>query len=325
MRFSTKLIDLVTCVAGVVVSNLVWSFMIERLTTHTYALGRPLRTPIFVTACQSIASLIVVQLLNRHRALRHGPNGLYSMLAIVGISMSMGPFMTTTALTFVSYPVTMVIKMCKTPVIMVLGKTLYKTRYSSWQYFVAVLMTLGVIIFFSTELFGDMGSLAWVGLCLVAMHVVLDGVVSSTQDAIVRRSRLTAIELQFVVAQATLFACGILLLSAEVLVQIGVFELSELREILRFIKSAPNALVDVLIVASTSAFGQVFIFRTIAHFGTLTLSTMSVFRKIASVVISIWAFGHHLTYEQCVGLFLAIVATIIDAYWSIRSQNGKQS
>lgn len=56
----------------------------------------------------------------------------------------------------------------------------------------------------------------------------------------------------------------------------------------------------------TGAFGQVFIFVTIAKFGALTCSIIGLARKITTLLASIFVYGHKLTWVQVLGLILSI-------------------
>ena len=59
-----------------------------------------------------------------------------------------------------------------------------------------------------------------------------------------------------------------------------------------------------------SAIGQVCIFITIAKFGALTSSLMSLTRKVTTLTASILIYHHELTLVQVTGLLVALVAML---------------
>jgi hypothetical protein len=62
------------------------------------------------------------------------------------------------------------------------------------------------------------------------------------------------------------------------------------------------------------AIGQVFIFVTIAKFGVLMCAIIGLVRKVATLVASIYFYGHSLNRVQAAGLCLAIGATVNDFF-----------
>jgi UDP-galactose transporter B1 len=64
----------------------------------------------------------------------------------------------------------------------------------------------------------------------------------------------------------------------------------------------------------SGAIGQVFIFVTIAKFGALTCAIIGLARKVATLVASIYFYGHSLSKVQAVGLFISIGAMVNDFF-----------
>lgn len=56
--------------------------------------------------------------------------------------------------------------------------------------------------------------------------------------------------------------------------------------------------------SACGAIGQVFIFHTLAHFSSLLLVTVTVTRKMLTMVWSVWWFGHEITGMQWLGVGL---------------------
>lgn len=79
---------------------------------------------------------------------------------------------------------------------------------------------------------------------------------------------------------------------------------SEFSEALSFIQTYPAVGWDVLAFSACGAVGQVFIFHTLAHFSSLLLVTVTVTRKMLSMLVSVVLFGHVVTGMQWVGVGL---------------------
>ena len=77
---------------------------------------------------------------------------------------------------------------------------------------------------------------------------------------------------------------------------------SELSDALAFVREHPQIGWDILGFAICGSLGQVFIFHTLARFGSLVLVTVTVTRKMLSMVFSVVAFGHSLSAMQTVGV-----------------------
>ncbi len=95
---------------------------------------------------------------------------------------------------------------------------------------------------------------------------------------------------------------------------------NELSEALLFCSTNPAVIFDILLFSLAGALGQCFIFMTLEHYGSLILVTVTVTRKMFSIILSVLWFGHRLSFGQwgSVGLvFLAIA-------WEASSKGDKK-
>ena len=79
---------------------------------------------------------------------------------------------------------------------------------------------------------------------------------------------------------------------------------NELSSALTFIQKYPAVGYDVIAFAACGAVGQVFIFYTLAKFSSLLLVTITVTRKMLTMLLSVVWFGHRLTAGQWLGVGL---------------------
>merc|ERR1712066_420286 len=78
-----------------------------------------------------------------------------------------------------------------------------------------------------------------------------------------------------------------------------------MKEGLEFVWENKEVLEKIVKFSLCSAFGQSFIFYTIANFDPLVLSTITTTRKILSVLVSIIFKGHPLSSTGWVGISLS--------------------
>jgi len=75
-----------------------------------------------------------------------------------------------------------------------------------------------------------------------------------------------------------------------------------LQSVISFIASHPTSLAPLLAYALLGGLGQLFIFETIQHFGSLTLVMVTVTRKLFTMLLSVIVFNHRLTLGQWAGV-----------------------
>jgi UDP-galactose transporter B1 len=79
---------------------------------------------------------------------------------------------------------------------------------------------------------------------------------------------------------------------------------SELSSAIAFLSRHPDATRGVFAFAACGAIGQLFIFHTLAHFSSLLLVTVTVTRKMLTMLLSVVWFGHTLKRGQWLGVGL---------------------
>lgn len=209
---------------------------------------------------------------------------------------------------------------------MLLHLTIYQKRYPLYKYGVVFLVTLGVATFTlyhpssskkKAESNKDGSSIY--GLALLGVNLLLDGLTNTTQDHIFASphiyTRFTGP--QMMVAQnliSTLLTATYLLVTPYIsstnpilsFLPIPIPESTgtELSSAISFLARHPRAMKDVLAFAACGAVGQLFIFYTLSRFSSLLLVTVTVTRKMLTMVLSVLWFGHTLSVGQWVGVGL---------------------
>ena len=88
---------------------------------------------------------------------------------------------------------------------------------------------------------------------------------------------------------------------------------SELSQSIQFCIAHPLLLRDILIFAVCGAAGQCFVFSVLHEFGSLVLVTITVTRKMFSILISVVYFKHTLSLGQWASVALVFVALSLES------------
>lgn len=202
---------------------------------------------------------------------------------------------------------------------MALNLTIFRKRYPFYKYMVVALVTMGVATFTlhapstnsKASKQNKSGDNAQWGLFLLGISLLFDGLFNSTQDYIFQAFRPYSGP-QMMCAQnilATLLTTSYLLL-APVLAPtafgryLSIPGGNQLTDAIAFVGRHPEVGYDVLAFSACGAFGQVFIFHTLATFSSLLLVTVNVTRKMLTMVLSVLWFGHKISGMQWVGVGL---------------------
>ncbi|KAJ2816190.1 UDP-galactose transporter [Coemansia erecta] len=178
---------------------------------------------------------------------------------------------------------------------MAMNRVLYGRRYAGHKYVVVGLVTAGVSAFMLLKDGGGAGGLGAVensvyGLVLVVVNLALDGAVNSTQDQVFAEDgEVTGQDMM-----CLMNVCSAVLMGAWLANPFN----AELGDALRFLRTHPRALADIGMFAVCGALGQGFVFYTLASFGSLTLTTVTVTRKFLTILVSVFCNGHRLNARQ---------------------------
>jgi len=204
--------------------------------------------------------------------------------------------------------------------VMFLHLVLYRRRFPGYKYLVVGMVTAGVGLF---TLFHPVeGSKkaaqnsAW-GLFLLSINLLADGFVNSTQDQIFSGNKtLTGPQMMlgFNLCSAVL-TTGYLILTYFI-----PSTPSELSTMIKFVQLHPRIVVDILTFTISGAVGQIFIFLTLSMHGSLILVTITVTRKLFTMLLSVMWFNHPLTSGQWAGVGLVFGGIGLEAYWTRKAK-----
>ncbi|KAI0603028.1 UAA transporter [Biscogniauxia sp. FL1348] len=346
------LAQLVIAVAGIYGSFLTWAYLQEKLTTTPH--GPPGQTevfkyPVFLNTIQSLFAAATGGLylyLSTPRGSRVPPvipsRQILAPLLLVALTSSLASPFGYASLAHIDYITFLLAKSCKLLPVMFLHITLFRRRYPLYKYLVVAAVTAGVAVFTlhsgkgkgaGKKGAGSGDNSTW-GLLLLGINLLFDGLTNSTQDYIFGAFRPYSGP-QMMCANnlmSTAVTAGYLALSPW-LVHTGLGSwfgmdaaggAGEFAEALDFMARHPSVWADVLGFAACGAVGQVFIFYTLSTFSSVLLVTVTVTRKMFTMILSVVAFGHRLSRMQVLGVGLVFGGIAVEAAIARREKLAKE-
>lgn len=196
------------------------------------------------------------------------------------------------ALAHISYPTMVLGKSCKLVPVMLMNVLLYRRKFAAHKYVVVALVTIGISCFMGLgdasassskhgkKSSGEGKSELW-GIFLLLINLIIDGATNSTQDEIFSQYKhITGQQMMFWLNLFSSLLTGALislpLPHIPILHPGGKGGETELQSALKWIGSHPDVARPLGEFAITGAMGQLFIFETLQHFGSLTLTCASL-------------------------------------------------
>ncbi|TDL17721.1 UAA transporter [Rickenella mellea] len=240
------------------------------------------------------------------------------------------------ALSHISYPTMVLGKSCKLVPVMLMNVILYRRRFAPHKYLVVFMVTLGITMFmgFGGEKPGKSkkggappSSSSLIGILYLLINLAIDGATNSTQDEIFDRYKVTGQQMMFWINVMCTLVTSVL--SVLPLPYIPVLHpshdgKSELAGALAFIREHPSIVSPLAQFAFTGSLGQLFIFETLQHFGSLTLVTITLTRKLFTMVLSVIVYNHKLTLGQWAGAAVVFAGISVEAWVKRRDVHAKR-
>ncbi|GAD97778.1 UDP-Glc/Gal endoplasmic reticulum nucleotide sugar transporter [Paecilomyces variotii No. 5] len=269
-------------------------------------------------------------------------------LILVSISSSLASPFGYASLAHIDYLTFILAKSCKLLPVMFLHLTIFRKRYPLYKYGVVLLVTLGVATFTlhhpgtskkvaASAKKASSGSSAY-GLFLLSINLLLDGLTNTTQDHVFSSPQLYTkfSGPQMMVAQnvlstvlTTVYLLVMPYLSNSFILSILPLPIppstgTELSTAISFLSRHPQALKDVLGFSICGAIGQLFIFHTLSKFSSLLLVTVTVTRKMLTMLLSVFWFGHSLSPGQWLGVGLVFGGVGAEGIVQRQEKNAKE-
>ncbi|KND02279.1 UDP-galactose transporter HUT1 [Spizellomyces punctatus DAOM BR117] len=307
--------ELAVCVVGIYACFLTWQLTQESVTTQSYG-GQKFRYFVFLNVAQSLCASLVgyIYLSLRRKKLDLPPPALQRIYLRCSLFSTVAPLFGYASLKHIDYPTMILGKSCKLVPVLLMNFLIYRRTFAWHKYVVVALITTGVSCFMLLhQQEGDEGSAkrggktnSLYGLALLAINLLMDGATNSTQDQIFHRFKVSGSSMMVFMnlISSTLMALYLLLYPFT----------TELGDALAFCAAHPRIIYDILLFGFCGAIGQCFIFHTLERFGAVSLVTVTVTRKMFSILLSFFWFDHHLTIGQWGAVGLVFVGIGMEAY-----------
>jgi len=299
----------------------------EKIATTPYGPDRIIfRSPLVLNTIQSLIAAILasiyIRIMGQKSQIRSTfSNGLLWKYLLLASTTSAGSWFGYRSLRWVDYPTMVLGKSSKLLPVMFLHLVLYRRRFPGYKYLVVGMVTAGVGLFtLFHPIEGSSKKAAtnsvW-GLFLLSINLLADGFMNSTQDQIFSKNKqLTGPQMML-----GLNTCSTILTSLYLIVTYLLpSTTSELTPTIRFVQMHPRIVPDILAFALSGAIGQIFIFLTLSMHGSLILVTITVTRKLFTMLLSVLWFNHPLTNGQWAGVGLVFGGIGLEAYWTRKAK-----
>lgn len=278
--------------SGVIVMLGIYGWLQERIITKPYGLEH-FRGSVFLVLCNrlvAVAAAVFCCIFNGDKMVSTAPSWKYFVVSLTNVAATTCQYQ---ALHWVSFPVLMLGKSFKMLPVMLWMTFLSRKRYERKDYFIAIMVSLGVCIFMTS------GSIASplnadnsvYGLLLLVAFCAFDSFTSSFQEQLFKEHQTsTSNQMLYINLGSFLLALCMTLSSGE------------FSESIRFSTAHPAFVVDALSLSAAAVGAQFFIFADIKELGALCLAATMNVRQIISILISYVYYAHPISLLQMVGL-----------------------
>lgn len=228
--------------------------------------------------------------------------------SLISLSYSGSMLFTNYALTHVNYPTQILVKSAKMVPVVVGGFIFFGKTYP-WQDYLSVFVvtcSLAVFQLCKDEAKVSLGSApqnSLLGLALLCGSLLCDGLTGPRQDRLLAREKHLSSLLMMLITNA----CAVLWIGAAAAVMEG------LRPVY-FLAAQPDAAGYLFAFAVCGSLGQLFIYQSLKHFGSLYTSLFTTIRKAASTLFSVYVFGHQLNEKQWAAFAAMFSVILLQSY-----------
>ncbi|PVU93663.1 hypothetical protein BB561_003118 [Smittium simulii] len=310
-------------IAGVYACFLTWGLTQERVTSTVYSSGQKFKFFLVLNMVQAfIASLVgyiysIIILKDKPLVLTKERTISFVKIAVL---CSIGSPFGYMALKHIDYLTMTLAKSSKLIPLMVMHKLLYRKTYPFYKYIIVAMITAGVFFFMvfkpGKNKQADVtkpGANKMLGIFFVFINLVVDGSLNSSQEELIKSDKKVNGRNMMTIMN---FFTGLVLL---------MWLLNpwnpELYNAYSFLVLNPAAIWDILVFGFCGAIGQCFIFSMLANYGSLVLVTVTVTRKLFTMLLSVVLYNHVLSTGQWLSIALVFAAIVLETVIKYQQKN----
>lgn len=310
-----RLLRLVFCASGICGCYISYGILQEKLyKNQTLGASFILFTQCVTNVLVSSIWILIQQLFDSHEKSRPFqkeplPHG---WLIVTACCYSIAMVCSNEAVRYVSYPIQVLAKSCKLIPTMMVGQFVdRRTSYGQTEWYAALLICSGIVLFHATKLANGSSSSSSTstrGSLLLLASLTMDGFLSSFQNRVKQcahppNAAFTMFSINF---YALFLLYGMCHVSGQWDSAMVILQRNEW-----------TIVSSLGILNATVGLGQIFIFLTIDWFTPVTTTIITTSRKFLTIVISAILYSHGFTQIQWVaivtvftGLYMAILGTV---------------
>ncbi|ODV83235.1 hypothetical protein CANARDRAFT_30172 [[Candida] arabinofermentans NRRL YB-2248] len=316
---------LIICVLGIYSSFLSWSYLQEKISTKNYSIQENeieyFKAPLIINIIQSIFAIIIGSLYLSIKQKKFetpiqflkSDFTLLKHFILISLTQSISSPISYQSLNHVNYLFFLLAKSCKLIPVMLIHYLIYNSKFPIFKYVVAIIITVGVLTFTisssSQKKAKNNDGQTVLGLTYLIISLFLDGLTNSTQDQLFKdKSFKNYITGGHLMSGLNLLNCIFTTLYAMLFT-------NQIQYFLNFItKNGLDLFYDILLFGLFGSLGQIFIFLTLEKFNSIVLVTVTVTRKMISMCLSVFLFGHSLNLNQWFGLLLVFAGIFLESF-----------
>jgi UDP-galactose transporter B1 len=332
-------IRLVVYVVGIYSVFIYWGYLQEKIVSTQYVVesGRPNITdspiqtlpwsfPFFLNFCMAAMCVITANIVE---LVYPTPPSNVPALAFwkAAISSAIASPIGYEALKYISYPMMILTKSSKPVPVMLAGFFYFNRKYTWYKCTGVAFVCIGITMFTlykssskSSKQTADSSSQSLsstiFGIFLVLVNLGLDGYTNNEQDEIFLRYRIKSLDMmKYVNMWQSLYIFAYLGLGYLIYGN-G----SEIYGSVVVISSCPTIRYDLFMFCMCASLGQVLLFTLIKEFGSLLWVTVSVTRKLFTVLASVVIFKHAVNLPQWMGIAFVFSGLMLEIIMSHRNK-----
>jgi adenosine 3'-phospho 5'-phosphosulfate transporter B2 len=301
--------------AGIIGTLAVYGVLQERIMQYPYG-GDLFVCSTFLVFCNRVVNCgyaSTMMAINGEELSNKAPIWKYLVISLSNVAATSCQY---ECLKYVSFPVQMLGKSFKMMPVMLWGIAIGGKAYGVLDWAIAGCVTFGVTEFLMTGSISSPNddSNSMYGLMLLVLFLACDGLTSTMQEKLFAEHKTSKFNQMLYVNGCSAITSILVLLGS------GNFTSS-----FSFLFAHAEFARDAMILSTSAAASQYFIYAQILNFGALVFAATMNVRQVASIIISCVRYGHVITWLQVMGLFVVFGALFFKSYLALTKQrNGEE-
>jgi len=229
------------------------------------------------------------------------------------------------SLKYITFPLMILTKSSKPVPVMLVGVLFYGRSYTWYKYVSVFLICVGIALFSSAKASTPSSDSDFstnkvlFGIVLVLFNLLLDGYTNNEQDFIFAKHKATPLQMM----RNTNIWQGFYIFAYLSSMYLLKGRRSEAQHSYDAFASSSSLRQDILEFCICASLGQVLIFGVMKDFGSIVWITISVTRKLFTILVSVFMFKHPVKPFQWVGIIAVFVGMILDIVMSYASDKDR--